>query len=405
MLKIKKGGCSMKRILSIMLAVIFTIGTLAGCGADKAATESTTVTKTETSASTASTASTDNSTAKKELRKVKMVFPRTIEVLEDTPFWVAKNLGYFEEEGLDVTMEQSFGTTDIKMVATGNADFAAPGTSFVLAGIEEGLDIKVVSAYDAINIWGMCTLKDSKIKSWEDMKDAKKKYGKKLTVALGDAAWEMLVTPTIIAAGVDPKEDLEFVVAGENRYIQVSEGKLDMLFSWPGEAWQLMGQGFNFDYIDGNDVLKTCSNPIITNTNLINNEPEVVKGFLRGLAKGMYFTRYNPEAAAAVVCKQFPAIDISWNAAVYVQKGRAYQMFGPEGGADEAKMLENIGMSFEDKWNLVMDSTVESKAIKASIPLDKVYTNEFIDGTWDRKAIEADADNYDVASIKAKYKP
>lgn len=390
----------MKKILAIMLAVIFTIGTLAGCGNQQAATESTT-----TIASTETNATNDDPTTKKELRKLKMVFPRTIEVLEDTPFWVAKNLGYWEEEGLDVSMEQSFGTTDIKMVATGNADFAAPGTSFVLAGIEEGLPIKVVSAYDAINIWGMCTLTDSKIKSWEDMKDAKKKYGKKLTVALGDAAWEMLATPTIVAAGIDPKEDLEFVVAGENRYIQVAEGKLDMLFSWPGEAWQLMGQGFDFEYIDGNDVLKTCSNPIIANTDLIKNEPDVVKGFVRGLAKGMYFAKYNPEAAAAVSCKQFPAIDIAWKAAVYVQKGRAYQMFGPEGGEDEAKMLASIGMSFEDKWNLVMDSTVESKAIKAPIPLDKVFTNEFIDASWDKKAIEADADAYDVESIKAKYKP
>ena len=31
-----------------------------------------------------------------ELRKVKYVFPRTIEVLEDTPFWAAITLGYWK---------------------------------------------------------------------------------------------------------------------------------------------------------------------------------------------------------------------------------------------------------------------------------------------------------------------
>ncbi len=345
--------------------------------------------------------------AGKELTKVKLVFPRTIEVLEDTPYWVAKNLGYWEEEGLDVTMEQSFGTTDIKMVATGNADFACPGTSFILAGIEEGLPIKVVSSYDAINIWGMCVLKDSKIQSWDDMKDAVNKHGKKLTVALGDASWQMLVEPTLVAAGVDPANDLEFVVAGENRYIQVAEGKLDMLFSWPGEAWQLMGQGYNFNYIDGNEVLKTCSNPIITNTNNIENRPEVVKAFVKGLAKGMYFTKYNSEAAAAVSCAQFPAIDITWNAAVYVQKGRAYQMFGPEGGTEEKQLLDNIGKSWDDKWQIVMDSAVESGVIKAPIAFDKVYTNDFIYAgiNSDKPNIEKDADSYDVAAVKGKYKP
>ena len=51
---------------------------------------------------------------------------------------------------------------------------------------------------------------------------------------------------------MDVKNDLEFVVAGENRYVQVAEGKLDMLFTWPGECWQLIGQNYDFRYIDGN---------------------------------------------------------------------------------------------------------------------------------------------------------
>lgn len=401
----------MKRILALLITLIFAMGSFAGCGstpgapASSAPASSAPAPASQSVKPEASSPSAPAQPQKKPLRKVKLVFPRTIEVLEDTPFWVAKNLGYWEEEGLDVSMEQSFGTTDMKMVATGNAEFAVPGPSFILAGIEEGLPIKVVSAYDAINIWGMCVLKDGKIKSWEDMKDAKKKYGRKLTVALGDAAWEMLVVPTIVAAGVNPKEDLEFVVAGENRYIQVNEGKIDMLFSWPGEAWQLMGQGFNFNYIDGNDVLKTCSNPVITNVNLIQKEPEVVKGFVRGLAKGIYFTKFNPEAGAAISCKQFPAIKVTWKAALFVQKGRAYQMFGPEGGPEEKKLLDNIGISWEDKWKLVMDTTIKAGVIKAPVPLDKVYTNEFVDLKWDKKKVEEDSKKYDVESVKSKYKP
>lgn len=36
------------------------------------------------------------------------------------------------------------------------------------------------------------------------MQDAVSKYGRKLTVALGDASWESLVTPTLVAAGRSP---------------------------------------------------------------------------------------------------------------------------------------------------------------------------------------------------------
>ena len=342
--------------------------------------------------------------AKGKLRHTTMVLPASIERLEDTPYWAAIKMGYFAQEGLDVEMMSAFGTTDIRMVATGNADFCAPGPSLILASLEEGLPVKVVEAYDAINIWGMCVLTDGKIKTWDDMKNAQAKYGRKLTVALGDASWEMLVTPTLQAAGVDTKKDIEWVVAGENRYIQVAEGKLDMLFSWPGEAWQLIGQGFKFKYIDGNDVLKTNSNPIVTSLKLIKNEPNVVKGFCRALAKGIYFTKYNNEAAAALSCDVWPKIDVTWKAALFVQKGRTYQMFGPAGGPEEKKLIDNIGYNWPDKWQLNVDTAVKSGIIKKPIALDKIFTNQFFTKDWDKKAVEKDADSYNVAATKARYK-
>ena len=332
-----------------------------------------------------------------------MCLTRTAEVLEDTPFWVAQNLGYLAEEGLTLEMIETIGTTDCKMVATGQADFAVPGPSLILQSIEQGLPIKVVCAYDAINIWGLCVLNNSPYQTFEDMQDAVAKYGHKLTVALGDASWESLVTPTLVAAGIDPAEDLEFVVAGDNRFVQVAEGKLDILFSWPGEAYQLIGQGYDFKYLDGNDVLQTNSNAIITNLDMIENEPEVVKGYVRALCKGIYFTKYNPEAAAAVSCNQWPNIDITWKAAVYVQEGRNYQMFGPEGGEEETKLLENIGISWEDKWQLNVDSMLESGVISTEIPVEDIFTNDFVDTTWDRSQVEADADAYDWEATAARY--
>ena len=338
-----------------------------------------------------------------ELRTVKMCLTRTAEVLEDTPFWVAENMGYLAEEGLKLEMIETIGTTDCRMVATGQADFAVPGPSLILQSIEQGLPIKVVCSYDAINIWGLCVPTDSPYQTFEDIQGAVEKYGRKLTVALGDASWESLVTPTLVAAGIDPAEDLEFVVAGDNRYVQVAEGNLDILFTWPGEAYQLIGQGYDFNYIDGNEVLQTCSNAIITNLDLIENEPEVVEGYVRALCKGIYFTKYNPEAAAAVSCDQWPNIDVTWKAAVYVQEGRNYQMFGPEGGADEEKLMENIGISWDDKWALNVQSMLDTGIISTDIPLEDIFTNDFVDLDWDRSQVEADADAYDWESVAARY--
>ena len=207
--------------------------------------------------------------------------PRTVECLEDSPFHIAKAL--LAEQGITMNIQETFGTTDTKMVATNQAQFCGPGPFYVLSAIAEGLPIQAIVAYDAINIWGMAVPSDSPIKSFDDMIGAQEKYGRKLTVALGDPSWEGLVTPTLIAAGVDIKNDLEFVVAGENRYVQVAEKKLDMLFSWPGETWQLIGQNYDFVYIDGNDILKTNSNPLCTSLYMIENEPDTVRAFVEAM--------------------------------------------------------------------------------------------------------------------------
>ena len=392
----------MKKIMALLLALVMMFA-LVACGGNKADDKANDKANTSDKADNAGSNDAAKDEGEKELRTVKFCLTRTAEVLEDTPFWVAQNCGYAAEEGLTIEMIETIGTTDCKMVATGQADFAVPGPSLVLQSIEEGLPLKVVCAYDAINIWGLCVLTDAPFQTFEDIQDAQSKYGRKLTIALGDPSWESLVTPTLVAAGIDCKEDVEFVVAGDNRFVQVAEGKLDILFTWPGEAWQLMGQNYPFNYIDGHEVLKTNSNPIITSLDMIENEPEVVEGFCRALCKGIYFTKYNPNAAAAVSCSQWPNIDITWKAAVGVQEGRAYQMFGKPGSETEAERLANIGINLEETWQLNVDAMLESGVISTAIPMDQIFTNDFVDLTWDRAAVEADADAYDWESVAANY--
>lgn len=329
------------------------------------------------------------------------VVPAGLESLEHSPFRIAIKL--LEKEGYTMNFREAVGTTDMKLVATDQAQFAGPGPMYILSGIEEGLPIKVVVAYDAINIWGMAVLSGSPVKSFEDMIGAQEKYGHKLTVALGDASWEMLVAPTLKAAGIDVEKDLEFVVAGENRYVQVAEGKLDMLFTWPGEAWQLQGQNYDFVYIDGNEVLKTNSNPLITSEYLIENEPELVQAFVTAMQQAIYMVHYNPEAAAAFMADALPHIDVTWKTALYIQEGRKYQMFGKPGSDTEKRVLEAIGENWADSWELNMQVALENGIIKEAIPLDRVYTNQFIKKDLDYSAVEAFADAIDVESVAARY--
>lgn len=336
-----------------------------------------------------------------EMKEFTYVVPRTVESLEDSPFHIAQKL--LAEEGYTMHIQEAFGTTDSKMVATNQAQFCGPGPMYVLSAVSEGLPVKAICGYDAINIWGMAVLSKSEIKTFEDMKGAVAKYGHKLTVALGDPSWEMLVTPTLVAAGIDIKEDLEFVVAGENRYVQVAEGKLDMLFTWPGECWQLQGQNYDFVYIDGNEILQTNSNPLITSTWLIENEPELVQAFVTAMQQAIYAVRYNPEAAAAIMADEYPNIDVTWKAAKYIQEGRCYQMFGKPGSETEKRILGAVGKNWEDSWMLNVQAALDAGTITKALTPDQIYDNQFIREDLDYSKVEAFMDSIDIASVASRY--
>ena len=108
-----------------------------------------------------------------EMTEFTYVVPSTVENLEHSPFHIAQRL--LAEEGYTLNIMEAFGTTDIRMVATNQAQFCGPGPMYILSGIAEGLPIKTIMAYDAINIWGMAVLSDSEIQSFDDMIDAQEK--------------------------------------------------------------------------------------------------------------------------------------------------------------------------------------------------------------------------------------
>ena len=60
-----------------------------------------------------------------EMKEFTYCVPRTVENLEDSPFHIAQRL--LAEEGYTMNIQETFGTTDTKMVATNQAQFCGPG--------------------------------------------------------------------------------------------------------------------------------------------------------------------------------------------------------------------------------------------------------------------------------------
>lgn len=358
---IKKKGKKMKK-LKLILVVVLCIGivlsfSIAGCK---------------------TTASTE---APKELRQVKYVLPRSLEVLDDAHVWAGLKMGYFAQQGLDLSIEQSYGTTDIKMLAADQAEFAIPSPGFQMVGRDQELPLKSIFQVDTRQIFGFCVKAGSDIKTIEDLK------GK--TISLGDAAWDAISNQFIVAAGLKP-EDVNYVVGGESRAQMVDQGQADAVLTWQKEFQLWAGQGLEFDYIDGEPYIPGCANSVVVTEKRLSEEPELIKAFGRAYAQALYFTKLNPQAATQIVLAQFPAIKLTMEQALPSIEALVYIT------NDKDTETKGYGWHNVDEWNLVKKYMMETGILTDDIDVTTLWTNEFVDyyNDFDKAAVEADAKNF-----------
>jgi hypothetical protein len=115
------------------------------------------------------------------------ISPRgTIEVMDDYPYWVAKEMGYFGDLGVETAMEPgpSDGTAVVKFLAVEQADIGFPSPGVLSFAINNGMDL--VSVFGS----GFLDLFNIAFRKGEGMADLKGLEGK--TVLLGSAAWQAI---------------------------------------------------------------------------------------------------------------------------------------------------------------------------------------------------------------------
>jgi len=318
--------------------------------------------------------------------QVTLVLPRSIEVLDDPHMVVAMEMGYFEEEGIDFDLEQAIGVDDCKMVAMGQADLAIPSPYIYLISVEQGLEIQSFAQLDQINIFCFGVLPDSGIETFEDLK------GK--TISLGAAAWEMISNPILIAAGLDPDQDVSYVIGGEGRAQLVAEGRADAVLTWEKEYQLWEAQGLVFDYLYGRDVLDIVGNTFIARIEDLENpeRADLLARTVRAIAKGLYFVSLNPEAATEMTLNKYPSIVVPFEEALKAVKAATFITYHP--------VIDEEGWCYQrpDGWEATIEIGLESGNLTQSVSIERAITNDLIGiiNDFDRAQVEADAAAYEV---------
>lgn len=370
----------MKRLVMLLLVLAMAFSVVA-CGSQPSAPGPAPETPGSSDSGTDKEPAGEEPSPSTDLRQVKYVLPRGLEALDDAHVWAAIEMGYFEEEGLEVIVEQSIGTTDVRMVSFGQAEFCIPAPVGLMVAREAGMPLVSVFQIDTRENWAIAMKSDSDIKTWQDVK------GKR--VALGDAAWQTYFEVFLVAAGLE-LDDVEYVVAGENRAQAVQQDQADLVLTWEKEYQLWQAKGMDFKVLRAEEIVPGCANSLIVTMDMVKNEPEVIEKFGRAYAKGLLFTKLNPEAAADIVTKKFPALNLSREEAYPAIEGLVY--------ITHDHHVEEFGYGWHDKdeWEIVKANGLLTDSFTEDIPVEEYYTNEFVEAfnEFDPAQVEADAAAY-----------
>ena len=300
----------------------------------------------------------------KNNQKIKIVLdwvPNT----NHTGLYVAKDLGYFKEEGLDVEIVQPPEGSTTALIGAGGAEF---GISFqdTLAksfARENPVPVTAVAAILQHNTSGIISLKEKGIDS------PKKLEGKKY------ATWEDNIEQAILKKLVtDDKGDFSKVKLIPYTITDVVTGlKTDVdavwvYYAWDGIATERAGLQTNFLKIrDYGEELDYYSPVIIANNDFLKKNPEIAKKVLEAIKKGYEYAIKNPEESAKILVKNSPELDINLVTASQKWISKEYQSDAKEWGIIDG-----------NRWNRFYEWLYKNKAVEREIPKNFGYSNEYL---------------------------
>ncbi len=267
---------------------------LAGCGGQQGASGSAT--------------SGSSSAASASGEKTKLTFcldytPNT----NHTGVYVAKNQGFFDEEGLDVTIVQPADGTAEGALGTGQAQFGISYQDYIAAAYDAGnTGFKAIAAVIQHNTSGIMSREADGITRAKAMENH--------VYTTWDMAVEQATIKQIMESDGGDFSKLSMVpYSVDDEVAGLKANMFDCV--WVYEGWAVQNAKIQdyavnyFSFKDMDDVFDFYTPVIAANTEYAEKNPEVAKAFLRAIKKGYEFAVSQPDEAAKILCDEVPELD------------------------------------------------------------------------------------------------
>ncbi|GAA2186334.1 ABC transporter substrate-binding protein [Leucobacter alluvii] len=215
--------------------------------------------------------------------------------------YVADELGYFDEAGLDVEILPYGSTPATQLVSAGEADFGIGGQSTVQVARTAGLDLVSVYRVTQRDSGRLVTLADrADVDRPADLDGMT--FG-----GFGSPLYSALARATIEGDGGEGS--FEEVVLDTGAYEALSQGRIDFTLSvatWENLQAELDGHPYReFRYQDFG-VPEQQSTGIVSSEAYLEAHPEESRAFVQAVARGYAYAAEQPDAAAELLIAANP---------------------------------------------------------------------------------------------------
>ena len=279
-----------------------------------------------------------------------------------TGLYVAQELGYFTEEGLEVEILQPGQSITDQIVATGKSHFGVSYQENVIRARSVGIPLVSIAAVIQHNTSGFASLKEAKINSVKDFEG--KRYGS------WDSPSELAILSNVMQAA---DADIAKVKVISGIYDFFSTIGKDADFEWIYYGWDgviAAQRGIEINYIplkDLNPVFDYYTPVLISSEDYLKDNADTTKKFLRAVKKGYEYCISDPEKAADILIKHVPELNSQQVQASVQYLSDQYQAEAEYWGAQKREV-----------WLNFADWMSAEKLIKESLDIDRAYTNEYL---------------------------
>jgi NitT/TauT family transport system substrate-binding protein len=333
----------MKKLFLILFSIL-TLGLFSGCGETKESTPA----------------------KKDEIQKISIQIDGAA-VPYYAPMYIAKEKGYFKEQGLDVDFYYAAAAEIVKNVATGNVQFGFPNADSVILAKSQGIPVKVVNTTYQHGLGALIFQKSSGITEPKDLK------GKKIGVTSFGSPNYIQLQVMLEKAGMSI-DDVKVEIIGTGAIVNaLVSGQVDAIMFSMLRTIELKNQGVDVGEIRSDEFLPSHGNVLIVGDKYLIENKDVVNKFNIALNKGIqYIIDGNTKEAVEMSVEKYAP---SFKGREEIVTAILDEVFIPYLWQSENTKKNGLGYSDAERWNNSIKVLKEYGVIEKEIDAKELIGN------------------------------